>query len=144
MQLSPQERGFYSNMLSLADPLGYNKVGGKDAVNFFKKSGLPIDKLKTVWKMSARSSPEHLSREEFYVALRLIAYLQNGKDATEQAIRINVPVSLPEFNIGAAEKAPLAKQEEPEVKAEDMAAMLPNLDDLDLNQLDGISSLIPS
>jgi len=30
------------------------------------------------------------------------------------------------------------------VVAEDMAAMLPDLDDLDLNQLDGISSLIPS
>ena len=83
VQLSPQERGFYSNMLSIADPLGYNKVGGKDAVNFFKKSGLPVEKLKDVWKMAARSSPEHLSREEFYVALRLIAYLQHGKEATE-------------------------------------------------------------
>jgi hypothetical protein len=32
----------------------------------------------------------------------------------------------------------------PEVRAEEMAAMLPDLDDLDINQLDGINSLIPS
>ena len=105
VQLTPQERGFYSNMLSLADPLGYNKVGGKDAVNFFKKSGLPVDKLKTVWKMAARTSSDNLSRDEFYVALRLIAYLQNGKEANEQAIILNVPVALPDFNVGAAERA---------------------------------------
>lgn len=92
-------------MLSLADPLGYNKVGGKDAVNFFKKSGLPIDKLKTVWTQAARTSSDNLSRDEFYVALRLIAYLQNGKEANEQAIILNVPVALPDFNVGAAERA---------------------------------------
>ena len=72
--LTPKERGFYSNMLSLADPNGNNKVGGKDAVAFFKKSGLPVEQLKEIWKISARTSNEYLSREEFYVALRLIAY----------------------------------------------------------------------
>lgn len=74
VNLSPKERGFYSNMLSLADPNGNNKVGGKDAVGFFKKSGLPVEKLKDIWKISASTSNEYLSREEFYVALRLIAY----------------------------------------------------------------------
>ena len=33
---------------------------------------------------------------------------------------------------------------EPEVRAEEMAKMLPNLDDLDINQMSTISSLIPS
>ena len=61
-------------MLSIADPTGNNKVGGKDAVQFFKKSGLPVDTLKEIWKLSARTSNEFLSREEFYVALRFIAY----------------------------------------------------------------------
>jgi hypothetical protein len=61
-------------MMSLACPSGDSKVGGKDAVVFFKKSGLSIDKLKDFWKIAARTSNEYLTKDEFYVALRLIAY----------------------------------------------------------------------
>ena len=57
-----------------ADPSGENKVGGKEGVIFFKRSGLPVDTLKNIWKTAARTSNEFLSRDEFYVALRLIAY----------------------------------------------------------------------
>ena len=53
---------------------------------FFKKSGLPVDKLKEFWKISARTSNEYLTRDEFYIALRLIAYEQNGIPATEESI----------------------------------------------------------
>lgn len=52
---------------------GY-KVGGKEAVIFFKKSGLPVEKLKEIWIIAAKTSNEYLSRDEFYLALRLIAY----------------------------------------------------------------------
>ena len=61
-------------MLSLADPDGNSKVGRKDGVGFFIKFGLSVEKLEDIWKISARTSNEYLSREEFYVALRLIAY----------------------------------------------------------------------
>ena len=60
--------------MSLAAVPGENKVGGKEAVIFFKKSGLPVDKLKEFWKIAARTSNEFLTKDEFYVALRLIAY----------------------------------------------------------------------
>jgi hypothetical protein len=40
--------------------------------------------------------------------------------------------------------APVKRATEPEVRAEEMAKMLPNLDDLDINQMSTISSLIPS
>jgi hypothetical protein len=49
-------------------------VGGSEAVVFFKKSGLPVEKLKDFWKVAARTSNEYLTKDEFYVALRLIAY----------------------------------------------------------------------
>ncbi len=60
--------------MSLAAPNGDGKVGGKDAVVFFKKSGLPVEKLKEFWKVCAMTSNEYLTKDEFYLALRLIAY----------------------------------------------------------------------
>jgi epidermal growth factor receptor substrate 15 len=84
-------------MLAQADPQGDNKVGGRDAVIFFKKSGLPVDKLKDIWKMSARTSNEFLTKDEFYIALRLIAYMQNGIRADEHSIELNIEVDLPKF-----------------------------------------------
>jgi hypothetical protein len=43
-------------------------------VTFFKRSMLPVDTLKSIWKIAARTSNDYLTRDEFYVALRLIAY----------------------------------------------------------------------
>jgi hypothetical protein len=42
---------------------------------FFKQSGLPVEKLKDIWAIAAKTSKEYLTRDEFYVALRLIAYM---------------------------------------------------------------------
>ena len=49
--------------------------------------------------MAAKTSNEFLTRDEFYVALRLIAYAQNGIVPSEDAIRKNIEVNLPNFNI---------------------------------------------
>jgi hypothetical protein len=74
INLEPKEKGFYSNLLSQADPNNNNKVGGQEGVTFLKRSGLAVDVLKNIWKTAARTSPEFLTRDEFYIALRLIAY----------------------------------------------------------------------
>jgi len=148
IKLSAKEHGFYSNMYSQAAGDG-NSVRGKEAVTFFKRSGLPVDKLKAIWLVAARASNECLSKDEFYVALRLIAYQQNGMPADERSIKANLEVSLPNLNGGggpasnAAQQAPPASSK-PEISAEDIAAKLPSLDDLDIGQLQGIDSLIPS
>ena len=78
IKLKGKEHGYYSNMLSQAAPGDTSKVSGKEAVTFFKRSGLSVDKLKEFWKIAARTSNEFLTKDEFYVALRLIAYEQNG------------------------------------------------------------------
>lgn len=49
-------------------------VSGRDAVMFFSKSGLPKAKMSEIWTIAARTTLSHVSREEFYLALRLIAY----------------------------------------------------------------------
>jgi epidermal growth factor receptor substrate 15 len=97
VRLVGKEHGFYSNMMSLAAPNGDTKVGGREAVIFFKKSGLPVDKLKHFWMIAAKTSNEYLTKDEFYVALRLIAYEQNGIAADENSINNNVDVALPRF-----------------------------------------------
>ena len=61
-------------------------------------SGLEIQKLKSVWEMAARTSNNFMVREEFYVALRLIAYMQNGITASENTIKLNVAAPLPRFD----------------------------------------------
>ena len=103
INLTPREKGFYSNLLSQADPNMNNKVGGQEGVTFFKRSGLAVDVLKNIWKTAARTSPEFLTRDEFYIALRLISYAQNGIKPNEESIQFDIPVDLPRFDA-----APLA------------------------------------
>jgi len=86
-------------LLEQANPTGDNKVQGREAVMFFKKSGLPVDKLKEFWRIASRTSPEFLTKEEFYVCLRLIAYAQNGISASEESIKMNLDApNLPNFD----------------------------------------------
>lgn len=74
VKLKGKEHGYYSNMWQQASKEDGSKVGGKDAVIFFKKSGLPVEKLKEIWIIAAKTSNDYLSRDEFYLAMRLIAY----------------------------------------------------------------------
>lgn len=62
------------------------KVGGKEAVTFFKSSGLSVEKLKEIWVIASQVSPAFLTKDEFYVALRLIAYEQNGIPSTTNSV----------------------------------------------------------
>jgi epidermal growth factor receptor substrate 15 len=87
-------------MLALCKPQDPSKVSGAEAVSFFKKSGVPVDKLKGIWNIAASSSNEHLTKEEFYIALRLIAYAQNNMRCDAQAIQLDLQVGLPNFDEG--------------------------------------------
>jgi len=48
--------------------------------------------------ISARSSNEYLSRDEFYIALKLVAYEQNGIRGDENALELNIDVGNPRFD----------------------------------------------
>lgn len=75
LKLSDQERGFYSNMYSQVNPEDKRSVDSQTVVQFLMTSGLELTQLKMVWDIAARTSNEFLVREEFYVALRLVAYM---------------------------------------------------------------------
>jgi epidermal growth factor receptor substrate 15 len=85
-------------MLTICRPQEPSKVTGQEAVTFFKKSNLPVEKLKSIWTIAARTSNDYLTREEFYIALRLIAYAQNGVEPTEQSLRLDLKAPMPDFS----------------------------------------------
>lgn len=87
-------------MFAIANPEGSNELTASQAVVFFQKSGLPREQLMNVWSIAAQSSNERLLKEEFYVALRIIAYMQSGKRADAEAIRLEIEAPLPNFDGG--------------------------------------------
>lgn len=146
VKLRGREHGFYSNMFSKVDPNDEGKVAGKEAVTFFKSSGLPVEKLKEIWTM-ASSSMTHLTRDEFYIALRLIAYAQNNIEVSLKSIRLDIEVGLPNFDAGRPQQ-PMSDMNRlndppPAFKPEDINS-LPSLDDLDINLMNNVTSLVPS
>lgn len=146
VQLTDKEKGYYSNLLQQADPKGNNRVSGPEGAAFMRRSGLAKEVLRSIWLLAAKTSNEYLMRDEFYLALRLIAYAQNGIQPTEESIRFNLEVALPRFD-----PVPLAlppsdpvRQAPKQPTAEEIAAALPDLDHLNIDALNQIHSLIPS
>ena len=60
--------------------------------------------MKQFWIIAARTSQSYLTRDEFYLALRLIAYAQNGMPADEKALMMGLDVALPRFESDFAAK----------------------------------------
>lgn len=105
VKLENFERGFYSNLWSQVDPTERGKITGKEAVPFFQRSGLPKDILREIWLLSSPTN-ETLDKDEFYVALRLIAYAQNKMDVSRESIISNLKAPLPKL-------APIEKKQPP-------------------------------
>jgi len=93
-------RGYFQNLFSIADKKNEGRLYGKDAADFLKRSGLPKDVLKNIWIMSAQTDPQFLERDEFYLALRLIALAQNYLEVSEESIKLNHPIPpLPKIDM---------------------------------------------
>lgn len=93
-------RGYFSSLFQIADKDNKGILIGKEAAEFLKKSGLPKESLKIIWIISAQTDHQHLERDEFYLALRLVALAQNNMEYTEESIRINHPIPpLPKFDL---------------------------------------------
>jgi hypothetical protein len=100
LKMTNEEKGFFSNLFDMVDENSLGRLEGKAAANFLKKSGLPKDILKKIWIISAKTDPKNIERDEFYIALRLIALAQNNMDCSEESIRLNHPIPpLPQFHL---------------------------------------------
>ena len=98
IKLTEDEDIFYNNIFESLDNRNIGKLDSKEAAEFLKKSGLSRNILKTIWLIASKSSISFIERDEFYVALRLIALAQNNFPYTEESVEKNTPIPpLPHF-----------------------------------------------
>jgi len=78
------EAGAFSHLFAIATK-GQQSIGGKDAVQFFLKSQVPVPVLKQIWAIAAQGQPE-MQISQFNTAMRLIALAQKGVSINQQTL----------------------------------------------------------
>lgn len=73
------------------DPNGYGTVGAMEAARFLKKSGLSDVVLSRVWDLSDPGGRGCLDKAGMFVALKLVALAQAGKDINISNINLDMP-----------------------------------------------------
>ncbi|PTB79140.1 endocytic protein [Trichoderma longibrachiatum ATCC 18648] len=97
LNLREDERAFYDRLFSQASRDG-DKVTGEVAVQLFEKTTLDSSTLGTIWQIADIGNQGFLTREGFYVALRLVGHAQAGKQPSpELALQPLLRGRLPEF-----------------------------------------------
>ncbi|KAL4087635.1 hypothetical protein PRIC1_013524 [Phytophthora ramorum] len=81
---SPQEQQYYDVLFSHVDDQRRNAIGGQQAVAFFTRSHVEKTILREVWSIADVQRRSELSRNEFYVAMRLISMAQRGEQVSVQ------------------------------------------------------------
>eukprot|EP00624_Nannochloropsis_granulata_P007574 evm.model.NODE_8501_length_17168_cov_60.054344.1 len=92
---TPDEKAYYDQLFTIADTAATGQLQGLHAVNFFKLSGLDVGILKNVWTVADARQQHYLTREDFYVALRLIAMAQNNIPPTREKLHETAAIQLP-------------------------------------------------
>ena len=99
VKLTKDEQELYPLIYNMLDNNDLGSILGRLAANFMKRSNLPKDILKKIWLTAAQTYDSIILKDEFYVALRLIALAQNNMPFTAENIEINYPIPpLPNFD----------------------------------------------
>ncbi|KAK1251154.1 hypothetical protein MKX07_005709 [Trichoderma sp. CBMAI-0711] len=97
LNLRDDERAFYDRLFNQATRDG-DKVTGEVAVQLFEKTTLDSSILGTIWQIADIGNQGFLTREGFYVALRLVGHAQAGKQPSPELALQPLPRGrLPEF-----------------------------------------------
>ena len=100
VQLTGDENILFNKLYNMLDNNNQGRIMGKPAANFMKTSGLDKNILKKIWLIAAQNSNTQMDKEEFFVALRLIALAQNNMPISAESIQRNNPIPpLPQFNL---------------------------------------------
>lgn len=79
LNLTPDEKRVYTQLLKEADPDGFGAVSGDVAVKFFERTKLPPDVLGQIWQIADTENRGFLTPAGFGVVLRLIGHAQAGR-----------------------------------------------------------------
>ncbi|XP_052521906.1 epidermal growth factor receptor substrate 15 isoform X6 [Tympanuchus pallidicinctus] len=85
----------YEKFYRQVDSANTGRVLASDAAVFLKKSGLTDLVLGKIWDLADTDSKGILNKQEFFIALRLVACAQNGLDVSLSSL--NLPVPPPRF-----------------------------------------------
>ncbi|GBL76299.1 Epidermal growth factor receptor substrate 15-like 1 [Araneus ventricosus] len=90
-QVARSHSALYEAFYRQVDPAETDRVSAVEAAAFLKRSGLPDTILSKIWDMSDPQGKGFLDKQGFYVALKLIALHQNGKDLTLANMNLDLP-----------------------------------------------------
>ncbi|XP_050294330.1 epidermal growth factor receptor substrate 15-like 1 isoform X2 [Anthonomus grandis grandis] len=90
-QVAGSHSHIYEAYYNLVDPNGFGTVGGMEAARFLKRSGLSDIVLSRIWDLSDPGGRGSLDKAGMFVALKLVALVQNGKDLSIKHVNDDVP-----------------------------------------------------
>ena len=89
------EQKYYTSIFARADTQGTGRIDGRQAVALFRTSGVEVQTLRQIWSLATPSQEDHLDKNRFFVALKLIALAQSGHSVSIQLL--HEKTSLPKF-----------------------------------------------
>uniref|UniRef100_A0A4W4EMK6 Epidermal growth factor receptor pathway substrate 15 n=1 Tax=Electrophorus electricus TaxID=8005 RepID=A0A4W4EMK6_ELEEL len=81
----------YDKFYRQVDPSGSGRVAATEAASFLKRSGLSDLVLGKVWDLADSEHKGFLNKQQFFVALRLVACAQNGLEVGLKSLNVAVP-----------------------------------------------------
>ncbi|KAK9874093.1 hypothetical protein WA026_002447 [Henosepilachna vigintioctopunctata] len=90
-QVAGQHGAIYEAYYNVVDPKGFGSIGGMEAARFLKRSGLSDVILSKIWDLSDPGGRGCLDKTGMFVALKLVALVQNGKDLSVSNIHLDLP-----------------------------------------------------
>uniref|UniRef100_UPI003AAFC371 epidermal growth factor receptor substrate 15 isoform X2 n=1 Tax=Centroberyx gerrardi TaxID=166262 RepID=UPI003AAFC371 len=81
----------YDKYYRQVDPTGSGRVAAADAALFLKRSGLADLVLGKIWDLADSERKGCLNKQQFFIALRLVACAQNGLEVALKSLHLAVP-----------------------------------------------------
>nr|XP_046247548.1 epidermal growth factor receptor substrate 15 isoform X2 [Scatophagus argus] len=81
----------YDKYYRQVDPTGSGRVVAGDAAVFLKRSGLADLVLGKIWDLADSERKGFLNKQQFFIALRLVACAQNGLEVALKSLNVAVP-----------------------------------------------------
>ncbi|NP_001120100.2 epidermal growth factor receptor substrate 15 [Xenopus tropicalis] len=98
-QLPSNNNAVYEKYFHQLESGSSGKVLSSDAAFFLKRSGLADLVLGKIWDLADTDCKGHLNKQEFFVALQLVACAQNGMEVCLSSLKAVVPP--PRFDAGS-------------------------------------------
>ncbi|XP_078036718.1 epidermal growth factor receptor pathway substrate 15 isoform X1 [Augochlora pura] len=90
-QVAGSHTAIYEAYYNQVDPNGYGRIGAMEAARFLKKSQLDDDILSQIWDMADPQSRGSLDKSGLFVALKLCALAQTGRDVNMSNLNMELP-----------------------------------------------------